>query len=144
MLKVLTPLVYLLLYVLSAPAFADRPPNVLLLLADDFGYNDSAIYQDIFQQTPVAAMPTLEAFAKQGMRFTRFYTESTCSSSRAALLTGQYPARNGFMPVARGISADVVTLPEYLHTRGYSTHLVGKWHAGEINAAAFPEQQGFD
>lgn len=144
MLKVLTPLVYLLLYVLSAPAFADRPPNILLLLADDFGYNDSAIYQDVFQQTPVTAMPTLEAFAKQGVRFTRFYTESTCSSSRAALLTGQYAARNGFMPVARGISADLVTLPDYLRSHGYRTHLVGKWHVGEMNAAAFPEQQGFD
>lgn len=144
MLRVLTPLVYLLLYVLSAPAFAERQPNILLLLADDFGYSDSAIYSDLFQQNAVTSMPTLESFAKQGVRFTRFYTESSCSSSRAALLTGQYAARNGFMPVARGISADVVTLPESLQARGYNTHLVGKWHAGEINAAAFPENQGFD
>jgi arylsulfatase A-like enzyme len=89
-------------------------------------------------------MPSSEAFAQQGTRFTRFYTESTCSASRVALLTGQYAARNGFMPVARGISPDVLTLPEFMRAQGYATHLVGKWHAGEINPEAFPQQQGFD
>lgn len=144
MLRVLASLVYLLLSLLAAPAVAGQHPNVLLLVADDFGYNDSAIYRDVFQQQPVLSMPALEAFANESIRFSRFYTESTCSASRAALLTGQYAARNGFMPVARGISADVLTLPEYFKSRGYATHLVGKWHVGEVNREAFPEQQGFD
>jgi len=145
--------VYLLLYVSSAWLLAINAqasdtgrgyPNILLLVADDLGYNDSAVYQDVYHQTPVTSMPALESLAKQGVRFTRFYTESTCSASRAALLTGQYPARNGFMPVARGLSSDIITLPEYLQSKGYATHLVGKWHVGEVNQPAFPQHQGFD
>jgi len=123
---------------------SERQPNILLLLADDLGYNDSALYQEVYQQTPVSSMPALESLAEEGVRFSRFYTESTCSASRVALLTGQYPARQGFIPVGRGISPDVVTLPEYLQSQGYATHHVGKWHAGEINREAFPAAQGFD
>jgi len=151
MLRVIPASVYLLLLLhppsLQAenlPAEKNRPPNILLLLADDLGYNDSGIYREVYQQIPVTAMPTLEAFAEEGLRFSRFYTESTCSASRVALLTGQYPARQGFIPAGRGISPDVVTLPEYLQSQGYITHQVGKWHAGEINREAFPAAQGFD
>lgn len=150
MLRVIPAFVYLLLLALplSLQAATARPderrPNILILLADDLGYNDSALYQDIYQQKPVSSMPTLEAFANEGIRFSRFYTESSCSTSRVALLTGQYPARQGFIPVGRGISSDVLTLPEYLQSRGYVTHHVGKWHAGEINREAYPLKQGFD
>ncbi len=126
-------------------ADSEQPaPNILLLLADDMGLNDSGIYQTDFEQPPVMSLPALEELAEQGVRYTRFYTESTCSSSRAALLTGQYPARHGFTPVARGLSPDVLTLAEFLQQQGYVTHHVGKWHLGEINPAAFPAQQGFD
>lgn len=147
MLKVNHPFVYLLFLVLPCFAMtvhASTKPNILLLLADDFGYNDSAIYRDVYQQQPVSSMPALESLAKEGVRFTRFYTESTCSASRVALLTGRYPARQGFMPVARGISPDVVTLADFLKMEGYQTHHVGKWHIGEVNPQAFPTRQGFD
>jgi len=141
---------FLLALVYSFPAFSlpgseeQSLPNILLLLADDMGYNDSPLYQELFEQKPVSEMPALMALAEQGVRYSRFYTESTCSSSRAALLTGQYPARHGFLPVARGISAEVETLPEYLKAKGYRTYHVGKWHLGEVNQEAYPLAQGFD
>jgi arylsulfatase A-like enzyme len=150
MLRVIFASVYLLLLLLSPSLQAESvraekklQPNILILLADDLGYNDSGIFRDVYQQRPVTSMPVLEAFAHEGVRFSRFYTESTCSASRVALLTGQYPARHGFIPAARGISPDVVTLPKYLLAQGYVTHHVGKWHAGEINREAFPAAQGF-
>lgn len=150
MLKVNRVFVYLLLSALPVSVHAldastaSQKPNILLLLADDLGYNDSAIYHDVYQQRAVASMPALEAFAATGVRFTRFYTESTCSASRVALLTGQYPARQGFMPVGRGISPDALTLADYLKSQGYRTHHTGKWHVGEVNVEAFPTRQGFD
>ena len=117
----------------AAPALAETPhPNILLIVADDLGLGD------------LAQTPNINTLAAQGMRFSRFYTDSTCSASRAALLTGQNPARLGFHPVARGIDPDVITMPEWFRMQGYSTHHIGKWHIGELNAAAKPVEQGFD
>ena len=126
----------------SVAATEELPPNILLLLADDMGVNDSGIYREDFQQIPVMTLPAIESLAKQGVRYSRFYTESTCSTSRAALLTGLYPAGLGFAPVGRGLSPDVITLPEFLRQRGYTTHHIGKWHIGEVNQEAFPWFQG--
>lgn len=123
--------------VTASPA---KSPNVLLIVVDDLGVGDLTSF------TPSAPTqtPSIDQLAVQGMRFSRFYTDSTCSASRAALLTGQSPTRLGFHPVARGISPEVITLPEWLRDLGYSTHLVGKWHVGELNADAMPTAQGFD
>lgn len=127
-----------LLFPMGAVA-GERHPNILLVIADDLGVGDVSAF------TPGAARtPQLDALAARGMRFDRFYTDSTCSASRAALLTGQHPARLGFHPVARGISAEVVTLPDWLRQQGYRTHHVGKWHLGELQADAMPAAQGFD
>lgn len=114
-------------------------PNVLLIVADDLGVGDVSS----FNATAATTTTNIDALAAQGTRFTRFYTESTCSTSRAALLTGQYPARLGFHPVARGISSDVMTLPKLLQSAGYTTALIGKWHVGEINPRATPHVAGF-
>lgn len=108
-------------------------------MADDLGYGDSRAWYPASDKDT----PTLNALADQGVKFTRFYTDSTCSTSRAALLTGMHPARLGFQPVARGISSELVTLPEYLQEQGYRTGLIGKWHVGEWYAQAQPGQQGF-
>lgn len=117
----------------AEPALAETPhPNILLIVADDLGLGD------------LAQTPNINTLAARGMRFSRFYTDSTCSASRAALLTGQYPARLGFHPVARGIDPDAITMPEWFRMQGYSTHHIGKWHIGELNAEAKPVAQGFD
>ncbi len=126
------------------PFAAELPPpvrpNVLLIAVDDAGLGDISVF------SPAAAVhtPNIDALAARGMRFTRFYTDSTCSASRAALLTGQHPARLGFHPVARGIAPEVLTLAEWFQQQGYSTHHIGKWHAGELYDAAKPAAQGFD
>ncbi len=126
----------------TPPASSTSPqrPNILLLLADDLGYNDITIYNN----NQAIHTPTLDQFAQEGIRFTRHYTYSTCSPSRAALLTGMNPARLGFNPNGRGISPDITTLAENLQQQGYRTYHIGKWHAGDTLPAAYPDAQGFD
>jgi arylsulfatase A-like enzyme len=114
-------------------------PNVLLIVLDDFGYNDLAINNGSDSPTP-----TLDEIARQGIRFTRHYSESSCTASRVALLTGLYPARVGAHPYLNGIDHELLTLPDVLRDQGYTTHMIGKWHAGDAHRESRPEYQGFD
>jgi arylsulfatase A-like enzyme len=86
----------------------------------------------------------MDQLAREGVRYTRHYANPVCSPARAALLTGQYPERHGFLPNGRGISPEVVTLPERLQEAGYHTWHLGKWHIGALQRQAWPDQQGFD
>ncbi|MDZ4693348.1 sulfatase-like hydrolase/transferase [Terricaulis sp.] len=125
---------------------ADAPPNIILIIADDLGYGDLAVYGGERIQTP-----HIDALAADGVRFTNGYvTAAVCAPSRAALLSGRYQQRFGyeFNPVRRdlegiGIPADVRILPEYLRERGYRTALVGKWHLGRTRET-HPMSHGFD
>lgn len=121
-----------------------RPPNVVLIFADDLGYGDIGCYgrQDI-------RTPHLDRLAREGVRFTDFsVAQAVCSASRAALLTGCLPNRVGILgalyprsPI--GIHPNEVTLGELFQSRGYGTAIVGKWHLGD--APAFnPTRHGFD
>lgn len=126
--------------VVSQPEESSTPANVLLIMVDDLGFNDLAINNN---NTNIDT-PRLDQFAREGMRFTRHYATSVCSPARIALLTGQNPARHGFVPDSRGISPDVVTLPERLKEAGYNTWHLGKWHIGDLERSAWPDHQGFD
>ncbi|MCW5892038.1 MAG: sulfatase [bacterium] len=126
----------------QTPAAAPRP-NLVFILADDLGYGDLASYgaRDI-------ATPNLDRLAREGVRFTSFYAVgNTCSPSRAALMTGRYPARSGvnavlFHDTPEGLPQDEITIPELLRDAGYRTAMVGKWHLG--NSDAFmPWNHGF-
>ena len=116
-------------------------PNILLILTDDLGNNDIASWGD-----GTAPTPTLDELSRQSVRFRRHFTDSTCSPSRAALLTGQHPVSVGFQADGLGLSQDLETLPKSLQALGYRTSHVGKWHVGE--ALEYPEIQpgyhGFD
>jgi arylsulfatase A len=122
----------------------DRPPNFVLILADDLGYGDLGVYGH-----PLLKTPNLDRMASEGVRLTNFYAAaSTCTPSRAALLTGRYPIRSGLIRVLHpreklGLPDSEITLAEALKERGYATACIGKWHLGDL-ATYRPNRHGFD
>ena len=124
-----------------------KSPNVLLILADDHGYGDISAHNGPSIQTP-----SIDRIATEGMRFTRFYANSSvCSPSRASLMTGRYPDRVGVPGVIRThpedswgyFRQDAVTLPSVLKQKDYHTALIGKWHLG-LEPENHPCRRGFD
>ena len=124
-----------------------RPPNIVVILADDLGYGDLSCYG-----APDVRTPNIDALAHEGMRFTHFYANSpVCSPTRAALLTGCNPDLVGVPGVIRThpenswgcLSRSAVLLPQLLKTRGLHTGIVGKWHLG-LNSPDTPTERGFD
>ena len=127
---------------------AQRPPNIIVVFADDLGYADIAP----FSQRQGAARPhtpNLDRMAAEGMRLTSFYVaQAVCSASRAALLTGAYSNRVGISGALNhrasyGINPEETTIAEVLKTRGYATAIFGKWHLGH-EKPFLPLHHGFD
>ncbi|MCC6507979.1 MAG: arylsulfatase, partial [Pirellulaceae bacterium] len=126
----------------SAETVKDRPPNIVVILADDLGYGDVQCYND---QSKVATLH-IDRLAREGMRFTDAHSPCTvCTPTRYGLLTGQMPFRvpNGgtvFTGVGGPslIAPGRLTLPAMLRDRGYATACIGKWHIG----MSFFDQQG--
>lgn len=126
-----------------------RPPNVLIILADDLAYSDLSPYGGEIDTRNLARL------AKSGVTFTYFHTSPMCSPSRAMLLTGVAQHRTGFGAMAEFTGANqkgqpgyegylnsrVVTLAERLKAAGYRTSMSGKWHLG---AKSLPHQRGFE
>lgn len=118
---------------------APTRPNILLIVADDLGYNDiSAI------NAGGLATPGIDQLASEGVIFTRHYADSTCTPSRVAILSGRYPERSGFRPVGAEIPREFPTIAQRLQQAGYRTYLTGKWHAGEDRRTAWPDHKGFE
>jgi len=122
----------------------ERPPNVIFIYADDLGYGDLSCYGSDSVHTPY-----LDQMAKEGIRFTNFYTTSPiCSPSRTSLLTGRYQVRAGvtrvFFPNSlQGLDTAEFTMSEMFKSKGYATGLIGKWHLGHLEEF-LPMNQGFD
>lgn len=122
-------------------------PNVLLILVDDLGYGDLGSFGRAESRTP-----HMDRLAREGVRFTRHYSDSSCAPTRAALLSGRHPSRAGFRPRGRGLPAEWTTLAELLRQEGYATRHLGKWHLGGTGIfgldasppSALPSGQGFD
>ncbi len=123
-----------------------KPPNIFYILIDDIGFGDLGIPE--LNSVRGYKTPHINKIADEGMRFTRMYTEPSCTPSRVAFMTGRQPYRNGMGNTAVDISgfglADKeVTIAEVLSESGYNTVHIGKWHMGDIKEA-WPTHQGFD
>ena len=144
---------------------APRPPNVVLILADDLGFSDLGCFGSEI------STPNLDRMAAEGLRMTQFYTTPRCCPSRASLLTGLYPQQAGIgnmmedrgIPGYRGeLSRNCLTIAEQLRLANYHTAMIGKWHLAHIyfdgkkqlnretdepwwdNKQDWPLQRGFD
>jgi arylsulfatase A-like enzyme len=146
-----------LLWSFAAPLSAARPPNVLLILADDLGYRDTGFTGSAYYETP-----NLDRLAARGMVFSNAYAGAgNCAPSRACLHSGQYSPRTGVYAVGRtdrgpkdmmrlvpipnreDLAKENVTIAEALKAAGYATGLFGKWHlSGEPGTK--PTEQGFE
>ena len=115
----------LLAFVTVTATAAERPPNIILIFADDMGWMDAACYGH-----PYAKTPNIDRLATDGTRFQQCYaTGVTCCPSRTGLMTSWLPARYPKYP-ANGGFAERVTITELLHQQGYATGHFGKWHIG--------------
>jgi arylsulfatase A len=157
------PLQHLLVAALTAAALpvlgqTSRPPNIVLIMADDLGYGSLGCYGGTEFKTP-----NIDRLAAGGMRFTDFHSNGAmCTPTRAALLTGRYPQRSAWVddaelsPVFReqrrqnpaqrwawGLARSEVTIGKLLQPAGYRTALIGKWHLG-YDFNFHPMHYGFD
>ena len=139
---------FLFFFYLGNHSYAKVQPNVVILLADDLGYKDVGCYGGPVQT------PAIDQLAKDGVRFTDFYSGcAVCSPSRATLLTGRHHIRTGVYSWIsdEGQNSHLLlrerTIAEILKDRGYSTAHVGKWHLGlptKNRSKPTPSHHGFD
>jgi len=134
-----------------------QPPNIILILTDDLGYNDIGCYWTPSDEPGYERIqtPNIDRLAEQGVRFTDFsMAASVCSPSRAAIMTGCYPMRVGMATVdgvknvlsrfsQKGLNPNEITVAEILKSKGYATACIGKWHLGH-RKEFLPTRQGFD
>jgi arylsulfatase A len=141
---------------LPAADSPEQKPNIIVILADDLGWADLPAYGNRFNEAP-----GLDRMAREGMRFTQAYSAApVCSPTRAALMSGQHPARVGVIDFIPGhwrpfeklvvpknrqqfLPQKIVTIAEALRSAGYATALFGKWHLGD-GPKHHPLTQGFD
>ena len=128
----------LLAFAAAAPGAG---PNILLMVADDLGWND------VGYNGSAIRTPTIDRPAAEGLRLDRHYAFPFCTPTRVALMTGRSPLRFGMaMPIIDhgGLPLDETTMGDIFQDAGYQTWLVGKWHLGHDKRAYFPNERGWD
>ena len=143
-LLILLAVLYSVVLVAEAGA-ADRPPNIVLIMADDLGIGEVGCYGG-----KVIPTPNIDRLASEGMRFTNAYSASAvCAPTRCGLMTGLHMghatrrangSKNGEVP----LKPEDVTIAELLKQAGYATGGFGKWGLGNVGTSGAPEKQGFD
>lgn len=128
----------------AVPPLAASRPNIVIILADDLGWGDVGFHGSRIKT------PVLDRLASSGARLEQFYVQPVCSPTRAALMTGRYPFRQGLQvgvvrPWAQyGLPLEDRTLAQALHDAGYQTAICGKWHLGHCRPEYLPTRRGFD
>jgi arylsulfatase len=130
----------------AAPAHAQsKKPNIVVIMGDDVGwFNIGAYHQGMMS----GKTPNLDRLAREGMRFTDYYAEASCTAGRASFITGEIPLRTGLTTVGQagadvGMPAQACTIATALKAQGYATGQFGKNHLGDLNKY-LPTLHGFD
>ena len=139
----------ILLTAMALPVMAQAAdksaPNIVVIMGDDIGWSNIGVYN---QGMMAGRTPNLDQLANEGMRFTDYYAEASCTAGRANFITGELPIRTGMTTVGQagspiGIPAEAVTIATTLKAMGYSTGQFGKNHLGDLNEF-LPTVHGFD
>src|SRR6516225_1541882 len=132
--------------VVAAPAAAQQPrPNIVFIMGDDIGWANIGVYN---QGIMAGRTPNLDQLAAEGMRFTDYYAEASCTAGRANFITGEIPFRTGLTTVGQagspqGMPDEAPTIATVLKSMGYATGQFGKNHLGDLNRF-LPTVHGFD
>jgi arylsulfatase A-like enzyme len=124
-----------------ARSAATRPPNIVVILADDQGWGDLSVHGNSNLSTP-----HIDSLAREGALFDRFFVCAVCAPTRAEFLTGRYHARGGVRGVSTGaerLNLDETTIAQTFRAAGYATGAFGKWHNGS-QAPYHPNYRGFE
>jgi arylsulfatase len=131
----------------AAPAFAQKKPNIVMLMTDDTGWNDFGAYTG-----GGAALghptPNIDQIAKEGAVFTSWYGQASCTAGRSSFMTGRIPIRTALSVVVvpgdrNGLKKETPTIGEFYQKNGYSTFYSGKWHLGDV-PEFYPIEHGFE
>jgi len=133
------------LWALAASASAQDKPNILIIWGDDIGVSNVSAYSDGLMGYTT---PNIDRIAREGIRFTDYYGEQSCTAGRSTFLTGQSGFRTGLTKVGLpgadlGLQAEDVTIAEMLKPHGYATGQFGKNHLGDLDKF-LPTAHGFD
>ncbi|XP_045200174.2 arylsulfatase J-like [Mercenaria mercenaria] len=120
-----------------------RRPHVILIVADDLGYNDVGYHGSEIKT------PNIDQLALSGVRLENYYVQPVCTPTRGQLLTGRYQIHTGLQLILwpgtpLGLAIDNPTIADKLREAGYATHIVGKWHVGFFKKEYLPTNRGFD
>src|SRR5215470_5629225 len=126
-------------------AIAQQKPNIIMIMGDDIGWSNIGAYN---QGIMSMRTPNLDRLAAEGMRFTDYYAEASCTAGRANFITGEIPLRTGLTTVGQagstiGMPAQAPTIATVLKSMGYATGQFGKNHLGDLNQF-LPTVHGFD
>ena len=127
--------------VVATPAYAQKAPNIIMLMTDDTGWNDFGAYSGGGKALGHPT-PNIDRIAKEGALFTSWYGQASCTAGRSSFITGRVPIRSALSVVVapgdeNAIGKETSTIAEFFKKNGYSTYYSGKWHLGDK-----PQKQG--